>query len=250
MNYMYKLQRWFPHPQMGGAGFNIILNKKWKEAVSQSSITQDGINNMIDNLGNFILLGHGRDAMEECMIKCRIRVKWGEWGPEHITVPGNACGLDIDKSWIGLGSEEVALTPHNVDSVNQASMLLTVFIKIAEILEGEVWQRERNMTKPFKSGIEFISEERQRQINVEGWTPEHDEMHKNGELAHASACYAAMPYNIYCHKKTDNAHYFEELWPFDKEWYKPSPDDRIKELAKAGALIAAEIDRLQRMNQK
>jgi len=35
MGHMYKLQSWFPHPEMGGAGFNIILNKKWKEAASQ-----------------------------------------------------------------------------------------------------------------------------------------------------------------------------------------------------------------------
>lgn len=152
---MYKLQRWFPHPQMGGAGFNIILNKEWKDAVSQSAITQEGIDNMIDNLGNFILQGHGRDAMEEHMVKCRIRVKWGEWGPEHITVPGNACGLDIDRSCVGCGSEEVALTPHNVDSINQASMLLTIFVKIAEILEGEVWQRERNITKPSEKGVDY-----------------------------------------------------------------------------------------------
>lgn len=37
------------------------------------------------------------------------------------------------------------------------------------------------------------------------------------------------------------------MWPFSQEWWKPTPDDRIRELAKAGALIAAEIDRLQRM---
>lgn len=140
---MYKLQGWCPSQQMGGAGFNIILNEKWKEAVSNSAINQDRINNLVDNLGNHILQGHGRDAVEEHLIKCRIRVKWGDWGPEHITVPGNACGLDIDKSWISSGSEEVALTPHNIDSVYQASMLLTVFVKIAEILEGEVWERNK-----------------------------------------------------------------------------------------------------------
>ena len=33
-------------------------------------------------------------------------------------------------------------------------------------------------------------------------------------------------------------------WPWNVVWWKPTPDDRIRELAKAGALIAAEIDRL------
>lgn len=34
-------------------------------------------------------------------------------------------------------------------------------------------------------------------------------------------------------------------WPWDASWWKPSPDP-IANLVKAGALIAAEIDRLQR----
>jgi hypothetical protein len=35
-------------------------------------------------------------------------------------------------------------------------------------------------------------------------------------------------------------------WPWDAEWFRPVPKDRIRELVKAGALIAAEIDRLNR----
>jgi gamma-glutamylcyclotransferase (GGCT)/AIG2-like uncharacterized protein YtfP len=38
-------------------------------------------------------------------------------------------------------------------------------------------------------------------------------------------------------------------WPWDESAFKPSPDNRIKELTKAGALIAAEIDRLLRIEQ-
>jgi hypothetical protein len=36
------------------------------------------------------------------------------------------------------------------------------------------------------------------------------------------------------------------FWPWDQDWWKPSPDP-IRNLVKAGALIAAEIDRLQRL---
>jgi len=35
-------------------------------------------------------------------------------------------------------------------------------------------------------------------------------------------------------------------WPWDEEWWKPD-NDAVRNLAKAGALIAAEIDRLQRL---
>ena len=37
-------------------------------------------------------------------------------------------------------------------------------------------------------------------------------------------------------------------WPFDDEWFKPSIDP-VRQLTKAGALIAAEIDRLQEKNK-
>jgi hypothetical protein len=87
-----------------------------------------------------------------------------------------------------------------------------------------------------KTGIELISIERQRQIKVEGWTAEHDDKHKDNDLARAGAVYA-LPAKY---------RFYAQAWPWDKEWFKPTPTNRIKELAKAGALIAAEIDRLQR----
>lgn len=89
-----------------------------------------------------------------------------------------------------------------------------------------------------KTGIELIAEERQRQGDVEGWTPEHDAQHKLCELSFAAAAYAVPPFgNTKDFKRT-------HLWPFEPCYWKPS-NDRIKELVKAGALIAAEIDRLQ-----
>lgn len=40
------------------------------------------------------------------------------------------------------------------------------------------------------TGIERIAKERQRQIEEEGWTAEHDEQHTHGELAAVAALYA------------------------------------------------------------
>ena len=85
------------------------------------------------------------------------------------------------------------------------------------------------------TGLELIAAERQRQIDVEGWTPEHDAEHSNGELIQAAACYALS---------ADGFRGVPTLWPFARQWWKPS--NPIRDLAKAGALIAAEIDRLQR----
>ena len=94
-----------------------------------------------------------------------------------------------------------------------------------------------------KTGIELIADERTRQVAEEGWTPEHDAGHTDGELADAAACYAMTEYERAVSELYHDRRYY--LWPFNEESWKPSPNDRIRELVKAGALIAAEIDRLQ-----
>lgn len=88
------------------------------------------------------------------------------------------------------------------------------------------------------NGVALIAAERQRQIESEGWTPEHDDEHGDGEIAAAAACYASPAWSRM------RSHQPPLLWPWDEQWWKPG--DRIRELVKAGALIAAEIDRLQR----
>lgn len=87
------------------------------------------------------------------------------------------------------------------------------------------------------SGSDLITAERQRQIVAEGWTPEHDAEHVEGEMARAAKCYLAAV--------TDGYTSMPAQWPWHYSWWKPS-DDPIRNLVKAGALIAAEIDRLSR----
>ena len=106
-----------------------------------------------------------------------------------------------------------------------------------------------------KTGIKLIAEERQRQIDVECWTSEHDDQYKKDFLALAAASYAlpsySRPHNQFVLKLNDFQSSFVVplTWPFDDLWWKPTPMNRIRELQKAGALIAAEIDRLQRLAQ-
>lgn len=97
------------------------------------------------------------------------------------------------------------------------------------------------------NGAELIAQERERQIAEEGWTPEHDDEHSAGELALAGAIYAWPAPRPLLVKKA---------WPWDRKWWKPEGELnmdkarrcelRVKELVKAGALIAAEIDRYLR----
>ncbi len=80
--------------------------------------------------------------------------------------------------------------------------------------------------------IEDVIAERQRQVDVEGWTPEHDDKHTDGALAKAATCYATV-YGL-------GASY----WPWDIKWWKPK--DRRSNLIRAAALIIAEIERIDR----
>ena len=98
-----------------------------------------------------------------------------------------------------------------------------------------------------QSGAFKIAAERQRQINEEGWTPDHDDEHTECQLLDAAICYAGMAGSLVM--DPDNGKEARvglvEAWPWSPDWWKPS-DDPIRNLVKAGALIAAEIDRLQR----
>lgn len=98
------------------------------------------------------------------------------------------------------------------------------------------------------SGAEMITVERQRQISQEGWTTEHDDEHVLDELGSAAAAYLAVVRAQVLLRVTPDeiaAVGAPGLWPWASSWWKPS-DDPIRNLVKAGALIAAEIDRLQR----
>ena len=124
------------------------------------------------------------------------------------------------------------------------------------------------------TGAQRIAQERERQKSKEGWSPEHDDSHKGSEMAKAAGCYAFMG----CRDSEDqHVSRFTSLyrgtltmkdpWPWSEAWDKRHQhrhgymrtvpanigeirdDDvrgRIRCLEIAGALCAAEIDRLQR----
>lgn len=95
-----------------------------------------------------------------------------------------------------------------------------------------------------KTGIELITDERRRHKEKEGWTREHDNTHVKQELAKAAACYALPD-----HLREKNKNGRPKLFPWSRSWWRPAINkesvvERIRELEKAGALCAAEIDRL------
>jgi hypothetical protein len=95
--------------------------------------------------------------------------------------------------------------------------------------------------------IEDVITERKRQIEAEGWTPAHDDEHKDGAMAEAAAAYAIgrpfvhPPIHV---RGSVNQYIRADLWPWDMAWWKPK--SRRENLVRAGALIIAEIERLDR----
>jgi hypothetical protein len=122
--------------------------------------------------------------------------------------------------------------------------------------------------------VELIAKERQRQIEIEKWDYSHDADYGNGELIGAAACYAVNALNkdrekpfaraqVYDEPETDfmvnngdrgdrrlNKGGWRDAWPWDAEYDKRKKHDKMRSLVIAGALIAAEIDRLLQSKQK
>ena len=99
------------------------------------------------------------------------------------------------------------------------------------------------------TGTQLIAAERERQMTDEGFKADFDDRHTDGSLAQAAAAFAW------------HGGGYPDVWPsrWRKAWDSRRltnahgdlctllpADVRIRELVKAGALIAAEIDRLQR----
>lgn len=100
--------------------------------------------------------------------------------------------------------------------------------------------RELAETSKFEwaNAIADVVSERTRQIVDEGWTPEHDDAHSEGELARAGASYALMAFSPYKQNS------LPARWPWRSRFWKPTTSRR--DLVKAAALIIAEIERIDR----
>lgn len=109
-------------------------------------------------------------------------------------------------------------------------------------------------------GAERIMAERARQIGAEGYDSSHDAEHHKGELAMAAACYAApvpifaevdVPRSCDCreafcpHLNIGTTKGFRDPWPWDEAYDKRRHHNRDRQLEIAGALIAAELDRIE-----
>jgi hypothetical protein len=89
--------------------------------------------------------------------------------------------------------------------------------------------------------------ERRRQVEAEGWTPEHDDQHRESSMSYAAACYA-LEGTPAARAKTV---IIERLWEWTGwswfAWWKPK--SRRQNLVRATALLLAEIERIDRAKE-
>lgn len=94
------------------------------------------------------------------------------------------------------------------------------------------------------AGVDLIAQERKRQIVEEGFARA-DDLHREDILTSAALCYTRTAYDVMVVQDLKNnvIPIHPNSWPLDYDEFKPTGDP-MKDLVKAGALIAAALDAL------
>ncbi len=123
---------------------------------------------------------------------------------------------------------------------------------VVAFLQGAIDTDVELEREPIGCGAELIAIERRRQVDGEGWTGAHDdEVHERAELLAAAHSYLeaarVQSWDLTVYPDAEWRRHLapSSSWPWSLTWWKPSPDPK-RNLVKAGALIAAELDRLMR----
>jgi hypothetical protein len=137
-------------------------------------------------------------------------------------------------SWIFAGREPVAFIGPDAT----AHALTTAIVMAHNALIRSLAGRVEGAKEPAAADV---LAERERQKSSEGWTIEHDDAYHKNELPLAAACYAIYqpPGCDYSQRYLPNWR-----WPWSLAWWKPT--NRRRDLVKVGALILAEIERIDR----
>lgn len=100
-----------------------------------------------------------------------------------------------------------------------------------------------HIRRPLSPFVQAVIAERFRQIEVDGWSADHDdEQHVVGELATAGAAYAIRAEVHITHPTWPVSR--PTWWPWSDSWWKPT--DFRRDLVKACALIVAEGEKYDR----
>lgn len=133
------------------------------------------------------------------------------------------------------------------------NLAIIALFTVASLARGFLWRRlmerfhVRRKLSPF---MQAVVAERYRQIEQEGWSLDHDDKHKVGDLCAAGACYAlqADTWEKFPATTKTMPPTYPSFWPWSHSWWKPVGFRR--DLVKAAALILAEGERFDRLKTK
>jgi hypothetical protein len=132
-----------------------------------------------------------------------------------------------------------ALDMHDAGEVE----LARIWTKV-EGIRAKQAAKPKHSPLPQANAIADVAAERARQVQALGWTPEHDDRHDQDlALPRAAACYALAGIGDSAPFWIARAGATEWVWPQQWQW---KPKNRRADLVRAGALIVAEIERLDR----
>lgn len=123
------------------------------------------------------------------------------------------------------------------------NLAITAIFTVVSVARGYLLRRlfeALHIRTPMSPAMLAVIAERRRQIEAEGWSLEHDDLHDFGELACAGAAYAL-------HRDIDDG-VMPDVWPWSPAWWKPQGFRR--DLVRGAALILAEIERFDRLRKR
>ena len=187
-----------------------------------------------------------------------------------VTVDGVNLGrFEVKSSWEGFhklvnASGEVLVLTDSAKAGGFDSVFRSIFGSVGEDPDEYLVARaspsliarmpkQASPTTPATAGEELsraaldVLAERRRQIEVEGWTSEHDDEHSDGDIASAASAYALASADALIGLSQGDDGYKTTppgMWPWIHQWWKPGTPRRM--LVKAGALILAAIEREDR----
>lgn len=185
-------------------------------------------------------------SADECPVCSWVAAECAAFGPQLAADLMGADERAVDVTGLSVGPDDIVVVKVPAGATNEYVEALIPGIRAAADTLGRqviIIPAELDIYAS-SSGAYRIFVERSRQTEVEGWTAEHDAEHDTCELSAASVAYihhAVGQANGICWPEDEPP--VPAGWPWHRDWWKPS-DDPVRDLEKAGALIAAEIDRL------
>jgi hypothetical protein len=189
-------------------------------------------------------LSYSSDSIADGIANWNRRASRGAEPPEDVADDKKFLEIveQARKNVAGIVAREEANLVHSHD----CAVHLPICRPCSCCLETKLRAENASLRAKLDGPVGEIAAERARQISAEGWTAEHDDrIGYQGALATAAAAYALNAGDMVNPNRDAYANEPPSFWPFDVEWWNPKLPRR--DLIRAGALIVAELERLDRI---